>query len=213
MIKAVYLLGGGGHGRVVLDALLECGESIAGVLDPELSAGGKVFGVPVIGGDDLLNRVDPSEVALVNGLGANPLTQNRRRLFETMKHRGFFFKAFQHPSVVIGRECQLAEGSQIMSGAVLQNRVQVGNNAVINTRASIDHDCIIGPHAFVSPGAILCGNVAIEESAFVGAGAIVLPGVQIGPGAVVGAGAVVTKNVSPGWVVVGNPAVRKEMNS
>jgi UDP-perosamine 4-acetyltransferase len=213
MVKAVYLLGGGGHGRVVLDALLACGEMVTGVLDPNLSVGHQVFGVPVIGGDEFLNQVDPSEVVLVNGLGANPRTQDRRKLFETMKDRGFIFRAFQHPSAVIGRECQLAEGSQIMVGAVLQNRVQIGDNAVINTRTSIDHDCVIGPHAFISPGAVLCGDVSVETSAFVGAGAVVLPGVHIKENAIVGAGSVVTKTVPGSAIVAGNPAIKIGINA
>lgn len=213
MAKAVYLLGGGGHGRVVLDALLAGGERVTGVLDPNLSVGHQVFGVPVLGGDEFLNQVDPSEADLVNGLGANPRTQIRRKLYETMKNRGFIFRALQHPSAVIGRECRLAEGSQIMGGAVLQNRVQIGDNAVINTRASIDHDCVIGPHAFISPGAVLCGDVSVETSAFVGAGAVLLPGVHINENAIVGAGSVVTKTVPGSAIVAGNPAIKIGINA
>lgn len=206
MSKAIYLLGGGGHGRVVLDALLASAVKVMGVLDPDLEVGDHIFGVPIMGGDGFLDQVNSSHAVLVNGLGANPRTENRKRLFETMKERGFAFNTVLHPSGVQGQECRLGEGVQIMAGAVLQNRIRIGENAVINTRASIDHDCVIGAHAFVAPGAILCGNVAISESAFVGAGAILLPGVQIGTGAVVGAGAVVTKSVPAGWVVAGNPA-------
>lgn len=212
MTKAVYLLGGGGHGRVVLDALLASGVNVTGILDPDLKVGDQVFGVPVMGGDEFLDGVASKEVLLVNGLGANPSTQNRKRLFETMKAKGFAFNAVQHTSAVIGRDCDLGESSQIMAGAVLQNRVRIGDNAVINTRASIDHDCVIGMHAFISPGAVFCGDVMLADSAFIGSGAVLLPGVQIGADAIVGAGAVVTKSVPDGWVVAGNPAVKIGIN-
>ena len=212
MSKQVFLLGGGGHGRVVLDALLSSGLSVAGVLDPNLKVGDQVFGVPVMGGDEFLNQVAPKDVLLVNGLGANPCVLSRKRLFEDMKARGFSFDAVQDPSAVVGAECDLGESSQIMAGAVLQNRVRIGNNAVINTRASIDHDCVVGAHVFVSPGTVLCGVVTVAESAFIGAGAVVLPGIQIGANAIVAAGAVVTKSVSSEWIVAGNPAVKIGMN-
>lgn len=212
MSKQVFLLGGGGHGRVVLDALLSSGVNVAGVLDPDLKVGDQVFGVPVMGGDELLDRVAPTDVLLVNGLGANPCVRSRKRLFETLKARGFSFDAVRHPSAVIGPECDLGESSQIMAGAVLQNRVRIGDNAVINTRASVDHDCVIGAHTFVSPGVVLSGDVLVGESAFIGAGAVVLPGIQIGANAVVGAGAVVTKAISAGWIVAGNPAIKIGMN-
>ena len=197
---------------MVLDALLSSGLGVAGVLDPNLKIGNQVFGVPVIGGDEILNQIAPNEVLLVNGLGANPCVSSRRRLFENMKARGFSFDAVRHPSAVVGPECGLGESSQIMAGAVLQNRVRIENNAVINTRASIDHDCAIGAHAFVSPGAVLCGVVTVAESAFIGAGALVLPGIHIGANAIVGAGAVVTKAVPAEWTVAGNPAVKIGMN-
>ena len=212
MTKPVYLLGGGGHGRVVLDALLSSNVNVTGILDTDLKTGDHVFGVSVMGGDEFLDQLAPTEVLLVNGLGANPNVGNRKRLFEGMKSRGFLFDAVRHPFAVIGRECDLGEGSHVMAGAVLQNRTRIGDNAVISTCASLDHDCVLGAHVFISPGVRLCGGVTISESAFIGAGAVVLPLVQIGADAVVGAGAIVTKNVPDGWVVAGNPAVMIGMN-
>ena len=47
----------------------------------------------------------------------------------------------------------------------------------------------------------------IGEGAKIGANATILPAVKIGENALVGAGAVVTKDVAPGKVVAGNPAV------
>jgi UDP-perosamine 4-acetyltransferase len=212
MAKAVYLMGGGGHGRIVLDTLLASGVKVAGVLDSDLKVGDQVFGVPVIGGDDFVDRVDPSAVFLVNGLGANPHVRSRQKLFEKFRARDFLFNAIQHPSAVIGRECDLGEGSQIMAGAVLQNRVRIGENAVVNTRASIDHNCVIGAHAFISPGAVFCGDVMLAASAFIGSGAVLLPCVQIGADAIVGAGAIVTKNIPARWIVAGNPAIKIGVN-
>ena len=212
MAKPVYLLGGGGHGRVVLNALLSSGVNVAGVLDPNLKVGDLVFGVPVRGGDEFLDQLSPESVLLVNGLGANPYVDNRKRLFEEMKTRGFLFDVVRHPSAVIERECNLGASSQIMAGAVLQNRIQIGDNAVINTHASVDHDCVIGTHTFVSPGVVLSGEVLVGESVFIGAGAVVLPGIEIGVNVVIGAGAVVIKSIPNGWIVAGNPATKIGMN-
>ena len=209
MAKSIYLLGGGGHGRVVLDALLSRAVNVAGILDPELKIGDRVLGMPVMGSDEFLDRFSASEVLLVNGVGANPCVGNRKRLFEEMQARGFsFFDAVRHPSAVIGMECSLDGTSQIMAGVVLQNHVRVGANAVINTHATVDHDCVIGAHAFISPGAVLSGNALVGESAFIGAGAVVLPGLEIGSNPVVGAGAIVVKSVPAKWIVAGNPAVK-----
>ena len=212
MAKPVYLLGGGGHGRVVLDALLSSGVNVAGILDPNLKAGDHIFGAPVMGGDEFLDRLVPTDVLLVNGIGANPYVYIRKNLFDELKARGFLFAATRHLSAVIGSECDLGESSQIMAGVVLQNRVRVGDNTVINTCASIDHDCVIGAYTFVSPGVVLNGEVLVGESTFIGAGAVVLPGIEIGVNVVIGAGAVVIKSIPNGWTVAGNPATKIGMN-
>lgn len=204
--RLIYLLGAGGHGQVVLDALLQSGEKVTGILDPRLKPGQKIYEVPVLGSDDWLERISPAEALLIIGVGATPRSQGRMELFQLYKRKGFSFITLRHPSAVAGRESSLAEGCQIMAGAVLQCGLSVGENSVINTRASVDHDCIIGAHAFVSPGVILCGEVRVGARAFIGAGAVILPGLEIGHGAIVGAGAIVTRSVPAGFVVAGNPA-------
>ena len=209
MAKEVYLLGAGGHGRVILDTMLANGLRVKGILDSGIKRGGLVFNVPVIGGDEYLDDVSSTESLLINGLGANPLTSSRREIFERMKNKGFSFDSVLHTTVIRGRECMIGEGSQIMAGVVLQNSIHVGSNVVVNTSASIDHDCELGDHAFISPRAVLCGNVVVAESAFVGAGAVILPGIHVGSNAIIGAGAVVTKPVPEGWVVSGNPAIKR----
>lgn len=49
--------------------------------------------------------------------------------------------------------------------------------------------------------------VVIGRHVLIGAGATVLKGVTIGDGAIVGAGSVVARDVEPGTIVAGNPAV------
>lgn len=206
--RPIYMLGAGGHGHVVLDALLQSGKRVAGILDPGLKPGQEIFNVPVLGSDRWLDGVNAADVLLINGLGALPGSHGRRELFEMCKKRGFSFLTLCHPSALLGRDSLLAEGCQIMAGAVLQCRAGIGENAVINTRASVDHGCHIGAHAFVSPGVVLCGEVHVGDQAFIGAGAVILPRIEIGTGAIVGAGAVVVRPVPAGFIVGGNPAVR-----
>jgi acetyltransferase-like isoleucine patch superfamily enzyme len=71
----------------------------------------------------------------------------------------------------------------------------------------VEHHCDIGDFAHLAPGVLLGGGVKVGAAAMLGLGAVVLPGLSIGSEAVVGAGAVVTRNVPPGAVVAGNPAV------
>lgn len=201
--RRVILLAGGGHGSVVADALRAAGVQVQGVVDPA-SAG--VLGLPWLGDDAWLDGEAPGGIVLANGAGAAPGYGLRRRLYTERRAQGFRFLSVRHPAAVVGSECVLAEGSQLMAGCVLQCRVRLGENSVVNTRASVDHDCEVGVHAFVGPGATLCGDVQVGDGAFIGAGAVLLPGVRVGAGAVVAAGAVVVRDVAAGAWVRGHPA-------
>lgn len=205
----VLLLAAGGHGRVVLDALLCQGVRVHGVLDPRLKAGELIMGVPALGTDQWLDTQAPGSYALANGAGATPMMSLRRKLFMQWSDKGFAFAGARHPSAVVGRDVSLATDCQLMAGTVIQTGTSIGANSVVNTRASIDHDCQIGRHVFVGPGAVLCGAVHLGTGSFIGAGAVLLPGVRIGEGAVVGAGATVTRDVPDGQVVMGCPATAR----
>ena len=205
-----YLIACGGHGRVVLDALLSSKQNVTGIIDTQLQVGSLVFDVPVVGNDDFLMEDVGSTAELVNGFGTRKDTKKRREIFERWTKLGFTFVGVQHPSITIGRECNIDSSVQLMAGVVLQNRIGIGLNVVINTRSSIDHDVRIGDHVVISPGAVVCGDVKIGQGTFIGAGAVIIQGIEIGKNCIIGAGAVVRLNVKDSTTVVGNPATQLE---
>ena len=205
-----YLIACGGHGRVVLDALLTTGEKVDGIIDAQLELGSLIFGVPVVGTDDFIKTLDPKKTELINGLGSTKNTQARQEIYNRLTKIGFKFVGVQHSSATIGAECEIAVSTQIMAGSVLQNRISTGENCVINTRASVDHDVAIADHVVISPGAIISGGVKIGYGSLIGAGAVIIQGVEIGNNCVAGAGAVVLHSVNDSVTVVGNPATQLE---
>lgn len=207
MTQRVILLGGGGHGIVVAGLAAACSMHIQGVVDPDPEVARRFAGAEWMGGEDAAVLLyAPDAVLLLNGVGANRPATVRRRVYEALHGRGYLFPTLVHPTAWVAPGVDLADGAQIMAGAMIQPETRVGSNSIINTRASIDHECRIGAHVHIAPGATLCGNVVVEDGAMVGAGAVVTPGIYIGTGAMVGAGAAVTKNVPAGVTVRGVPA-------
>ena len=202
----LLLIAGGGHGRVVLDSALRAGISVDGVIDGALSPGELIFGIPVLGNDSYLESLPASGNSVLNGFGAVKNVERRRTQYSAWLQMGFTVQGVLHPDTIVGNECEIDPSAQILAGAVIQNRVRIAENVVINTAARVDHDCRGGAHCYVSPGAILCGGVTLEESVFVGAGAILVPGTRVGAGSVIGAGSVVIQEVAAGATIVGNPA-------
>lgn len=207
MSLPVIILGAGGHAKVLIDALLSASAVIAGIVAPDLTlAGTNILGVPVLGGDDVVNEYPPSEIQLVNGLGSVGLPVNRQQLFEKFKGMGYKFATVIHPSAVIASGVILGEGAQVMAGVVIQPGSHIGINSIINTRASVDHDCTIGDHVHIAPGVTMSGGVTVGTCSHIGTGATVIQGLSIGNGCLVAAGAVVTKYIADGTMVRGVPA-------
>jgi UDP-perosamine 4-acetyltransferase len=193
----LVLLGAGGHAKVVLSLARAAGFALHGVCDPALARQGMAQwrGLPVLGGDEALDGLSPSAVALANGVGQLVQGTLRRDLYERLARRGFRFPVLVHPHAWVDPSAVLAEGVQVMAGAVIQADCHVGENTIVNTRASLDHDCIVGAHVHIAPGACLCGTVSVGAGAFVGSGATVLPNLTLGERAVVAAGATLARNL------------------
>jgi len=207
MTKPVVILGGGGHARVVIDALRCAGHVIAGVIDPKAEVAQTLpAGVKWLG-EELASRARASDVTVAIGVGSveASIHNPRVKLFTEAKTFGFEILSVRHPSAVVAADVELGEGSQVMAGAILQPGVRTGINCIVNTRASLDHDCRLGDHVHVAPGVVLSGTVRIGNGTHLGTGAIVIQNIRIGDWAMIAAGAVITSDVQPGARVAPGP--------
>ncbi len=195
------LLGRGGQGRDVLDALLASGREVAGVFDdgePPLPEG-----VPLLGPLSAWRSNVAPGAEFIPGMGDST---ERTELAAAILAAGGRLASAIHPKAVISPRARVGDGVFIAAGCVIAPEAVIEDLAFINANCSVDHDCHIGVAAQLSPGVTFPGGVQVGDSAFIGAGAVVLPGKRIGVGAVVGAGAVVTRDVPDGVTVAGNPA-------
>jgi UDP-perosamine 4-acetyltransferase len=190
----VIVLGAGGHGRVLLEALRLSREKVIGVTDAQPShVDKKKLRVPVLGNDKAVLSYSPKKVFLANGLGSTGVTPKRAELFRKFKAKGYRFINVIHPSAVISKDVVLGEGTQVMAGAVIQTGAMVGENTIINTRASIDHDCEIGSHVHIAPGVVLSGGVKVGDGSHLGTGAVIVQNVVLPESSFVKAASLVTQ--------------------
>lgn len=214
MAKPVIVLGGGGHAKVVVDALKLSDIDIIGVSDKNFKVGESIFSdLTILGGDESVLNYSKEEVELVNGLGSFPGYNLRTELFQFFSEKGYRYQTVVHPTAIVSGDILLHQGVQVMAGAVIQPGTVVGLNSIINSRASVDHDCVIGDNCHIAPGAILSGNVKLGDSVHIGTGAVVIQSIDIEKKAVVGAGAIVTSNIPKNSIVYPARSVIKEGDS
>jgi UDP-perosamine 4-acetyltransferase len=208
--EKVVLVGAGGHAGVVVDILrLQPGSEfeLVGFTDTNLElAGSEIYGLPVLGNDDILAELFAGGVrcglVTVGAVRVNPV---REKLYEILIGLGFELINAVHPASVIAGNVVFGRGNTVMAGVLINPGAVVNENVIINTGAVVEHDCHVGSHVHIGPGARIGGGVRIGEGAVIGMGATVLPSLRVGRRAMIGAGAVVVRDVPPAATVVGVP--------
>ena len=118
------------------------------------------------------------------------------------------------PGAIIREKVEIGDNAVIMMGAIINIGAVVGEGTMIDMGAVLGGRAIVGAHCHVGAGTVLAGvvepasatPVVIEDNVMIGANAVVIEGVRVGQGAVVAAGAVVVEDVPAGAVVAGCPA-------
>jgi len=202
--EPVVLVGGGGHAKVLVDAIEEAAKlEVVGFIT--INEHETLYKYPRLGNDDVLPSVFASGVrSAVLAIGDNT---RRKRSIDILRRCGFRMASVISPAAVVSRYATLGDGVAILPGAVVNCDSRLGDGVVVNTNASVDHDCILGTCVHVGPGVSLAGAVRVEEGVLLGAGSSVIPGVTIGPWTVVGAGAAVISDLPANVVAVGVPAL------
>lgn len=205
----VIVVGAGGHGRVLADALLLSGRTVLGFVDADVMLHDTtILGLKVLGDDARLIAGDWPEAELVNGIGGQPGGRVRREVQTRLEAEGRRFTGVRHPAAVVSPFAEVDATAQVLARAVVQAGAVVGAGCIVNTGAVVEHDCTLDPFTHCAPGSILCGDVRIGATCHIGAGAVVREGVTLGDGVVVGAGAVVVDDHAGPALLLGVPARR-----
>jgi bifunctional UDP-N-acetylglucosamine pyrophosphorylase/glucosamine-1-phosphate N-acetyltransferase len=115
----------------------------------------------------------------------------------------------------IGSDCSVGPFARVRPGAVLAERVHVGNfvelkNAVLGEASKANHltylgDATVGKGVNIGAGTITCNydgankyQTVIEDGAFIGSDTALVAPVTVGRDATIGAGSVITEDAPPG---------------
>jgi acetyltransferase EpsM len=203
----VLVWGAGGHGKVVVDALMLSTEwEIAAIIDEDSEKNAtELLGVKVslLNGDLMgsARRFKCDCVAIA--IGDN---YTRHQKFQQIRNAGLRPVNVIHPSARISQFVKIGEGVTILAGTTISAGTVIEDNVCVNTAASVDHDNYLENSCHIFPNATLTGGVRVREFAYVGSGAVITPNLTVQKYSYVGAGAVVLNDVPEGMIVCGSPA-------
>ena len=206
----VIVIGGGGHAKVVIDALLRGEHKVVGVLEKDSAHVGKqICGIPVIGTDDDLPLLFAQGVRYaVIGIGHLGHGVFRNQIALHLHNHGFQLATVIHPSAIISSDVQIGAGTVVCAGAVINPGVNIGENCIINTCAVVEHDVKVGNNVHIAPNAAISGGTIIGDNVFIGMGSNIIQGLHLYDECIVGACSVVIQDVEAGETVIGIPAKR-----
>lgn len=200
----IVVIGAGGHARSVCDVLLQAGaHQVVGLIDGGQAEG--FFGLPVLGGDDILPGLlarGEAQGALV-GIGSNAV---RRRITASLMEMGYEMVTAISPRAFLSAHASIGAGSVMMPGAVAGPCCRIGEGCILNTNCNVDHDTMVEDFCHIAPGVSISGNVHIGDGSFLGTGANVIDGIRIGQHVMLGAGGVAVRDIPEGCTAVGVPA-------
>ncbi|SDK20336.1 2,3,4,5-tetrahydropyridine-2,6-dicarboxylate N-acetyltransferase [Natronincola ferrireducens] len=118
------------------------------------------------------------------------------------------------PGAIIREKVEIGNNAVIMMGAVINIGAVIGEGTMIDMNVVVGGRGTIGKNCHIGAGAVVAGvveppsatPVIIEDDVVVGANAVILEGVRVGKGSVIAAGAVVTEDIPENVVVAGTPA-------
>jgi UDP-3-O-[3-hydroxymyristoyl] glucosamine N-acyltransferase len=107
--------------------------------------------------------------------------------------------------VLIGDDVEFGANSTIDRGALGDSTI--GDGTVIDNQIQIGHNCNIGRHCILCGQTGIAGSVTIEDGAVIGGASRIADHVVIGTGAKLAGGSGVTRDILPGEIVAGYPAI------
>lgn len=205
MRNAILIYGAGGHGLVVLDALLANGLSRQCLLFVDDATPLKhIDGVRVI----RQTRIPEQPCAYIVAIGDNRV---RHEIGEMMRDLGHFPALVVHPSATVSSTAILGNNTVVCAQANVGPYAIVGDSVIINTGATVEHECEVGDATHIAPHAVLCGGSTVGHHCLIGAGSVLLPGAVVKDRVILGAHSLVLEKmeIESERTVVGSPAKRE----
>ena len=210
-MKDIAIYGFGGFGRevaCVIEAIneIEPEWNLVGYFDDGHQVGECNRYGRVIGGLKELNAYDKP----LNVVIAIANSEVIRKIVSSVTNEFVTFPNIIAPNVLFfdKESFKIGRGNIVTFGGRMSCGTALGNFNVCNGCVSFGHDVSIGDYNVLQPEVRISGETEVGDSNFFGVRSVVLQGLKIGSNTRIGACSVVMRNTKDGFLYLGNPAKR-----
>lgn len=204
-MKTLAVIGAGDLGQQIAHYALSDHHYDSVVFFDDFNKEKSVNGNAVIGkiadieGAFLLKQFDE----LIIGIGYKHL-EFKKKLFEKFKNK-IPFASLIHSTSWIDPTAVIENGCVIYPGCIIDAKVLIKENTILNIGCTIAHDTSIGEHSFLSPRVAVAGFVSVDEKCFIGINSTIIDNIQIISNTQIGAGSLVIKSIKKSGLYAGSP--------
>jgi sugar O-acyltransferase (sialic acid O-acetyltransferase NeuD family) len=182
-VKKLLIIGAGGHGRSVAEAVNQGAEfELAGFVDDSFPINQVVWSYKIYGDTTELSQYREVADWVIVAIGNN---RARQSLTDRFILAGFSVAKVIHPAAMVSPSAIVGAGSTIMAGAIVGTESTLGAGVIVNCGATIDHHCTVENFGHLGVNACMAGGSRMGEGAWLQAGSALGYGVTIPAGTVV----------------------------
>lgn len=181
-------------------------EVVGFTVEPAYKKEDELYGLPVIGFDEIEKKFGVNDVELFVAISYTKLNRVRAKCYKMVKEKGYkcatyiSSKAFVWHNAVIGENCMIFENN------VIQHKVRIGNGVILWSGNHIGHQTQIEDFVYISSHVVISGYCVIGSYSFLGVNATFNDNITLGKDNIVGSGALIVKPSDTGKLLVGSPA-------
>ncbi len=200
MLDTLYVIGSGGHARVIASVALQKGLRtifISQIQDQNLNEDSvkesHFLQFPPVG----------ANWGIICGIGSvGEMGAREEAIIKYIKINERFVSLIS-PSAIVDSSVKIEAGVFVGPGAIINNLSTIEKHCIINSGVIVEHDCVIGENCHVASGARVLGGVQLGRNVFIGSGAIIKQGLKIASGVTIGASSfcnISTMGANETWV-------------
>ena len=184
--RRLLIVGAGGHGRSVAEAVLAAGEfELAGFVDDAAPGLINVWYFSVLGTTTDVGRYRVHAGHAIVAMGNNAV---RESLCKSLLAAGFELATIVDPRAIVSPRAVIGQGCTIMAGAVVGTEARLGCGVIVNCGAVVDHNAQVHDYAHLAVNACMAGGSELGRSAWMQAGSALGYGVKVAAGVVLAPG-------------------------